>query len=212
MRDQIPLLAERLNRGLAPWLERFGIHTAIDVASIKAFVLKYLDANFDDWLGAALSSARIGGSFLLALLGNLVLMPVVLFYLLEDWPQLIGRLRGLVPPRWRASSDDFFVECDSVLGQYLRGQLLVMLLLAAFYSIGLTLFGFELAIPVGVFTGLAVFVPFVGYGLGLVLALIAAVLQFDGWQGLIGVAVVYGIGQVLESAYLVPAWSASASA
>ena len=204
MRDQIPLLADKLNRGLAPWLEQIGIHASFDVASIKAFMLKYLDANFDDWLTTALSSARIGGSFLLAVLGNAVLMPVVLFYLLVDWPQLIARLRSLVPPRWRDSTDDFFIECDRVLGQYLRGQLLVMLLLAALYSVGLALFGFELAVPVGVFTGLAVFIPYVGFGLGLALALLAAVLQFSGWQGLIGVAVVYGIGQVVESAYLTP--------
>ena len=63
MRDQVPLLADRLNRSLVPWLEQMGILAAFDVASIKAFMLKYLDANFGDWLGTVLSSARIGGTF-----------------------------------------------------------------------------------------------------------------------------------------------------
>ena len=99
-----------------------------------------------------------------------------------------------------------------MLGQYLRGQLLVMLIMAAFYSVGLALFGFDLAVPVGVFTGLAMFVPYVGFGIGLVLALLAGVLQFTGWYGPIAVVVVYGIGQMVEGFFLTPRWSASASA
>jgi len=91
-----------------------------------------------------------------------------------------------------------------VLGQYLRGQLSVMVVLAVYYSVGLALFGFDLAVPVGVFTGLAVFIPYVGFGMGLTLALISGVLQFSGWHGLLGVAVVYGIGQLLEGFVLTP--------
>jgi predicted PurR-regulated permease PerM len=104
----------------------------------------------------------------------------------------------------RPSFDDFFAECDDVLGQYLRGQLLVMLVLAGYYAVGLGLFRFELALPVGVFTGLAVFIPYIGFGLGLLLALLAAVLQFGDLYGLMAVAVVYGLGQVLESFFLTP--------
>ena len=204
LREQIPLLAERLNTGLSPWLAKFGVDVALDTDSIKAFVLKYLDANLEDWIARALSSARIGGSILLALIGNVFLVPMVLFYLLADWSNLRRRLSGLIPPRMNARAHGFIDECDAVLGQYLRGQLLVMLVLAAYYSVGLALFDFDLAVPVGVFTGLAVFIPYVGFGLGLVLALISGVLQFSGWHGVIAVAVVYGIGQLLESFLLTP--------
>lgn len=204
LREQIPLLADTLNRSVAPWLAQFGIHVSLDIPGIKAFVLKYLDANLEDGLAAALSSARIGGSIVLALIGNLVLVPVVLFYLLDDWPQLVQRAHALIPPRLRERVTGFLDECDSVLGQYLRGQLLVMLILAAFYSVGLALFGFDLALPVGVFTGLAIFIPYLGFGLGLVLALLAGLLQFASWYGLVAVAVVFGIGQVVESLWLTP--------
>ena len=204
LREQIPLFADRLNSGLAPWLARFGFDIALDTASIKAFVLKYLDANLEEWIATALSSARIGGSILLAVVGNAVLVPVVLFYLLMDWPNLVRRSSAMVPPRMRQKVHGFTAECDAVLGQYLRGQLMLMLTLAVFYSAGLALFGFDLAVPVGVFTGLAVFIPYLGFGLGLVLALISGVLQFTGWHGVIGVAVVYGIGQLLESLVLTP--------
>lgn len=204
LREQIPALADRLNRSLSPWLAQWGVNVSLDIAGVKAFVLKVLDANLEDWFATALSSARIGGSILLALIGNAVLVPVVLFYLLMDWPQIVARTQSFVPPRLRAQVDAFLAECDAVLGQYLRGQLLVMLILAAFYSIGLALFRFDLALPVGVFTGLAIFIPYLGFGLGLLLALLAGLLQFASWYGVVAVAVVYGIGQIVESLYLTP--------
>jgi predicted PurR-regulated permease PerM len=204
LREQLPLLADRVNRTLSPWLAEFGIHLSLDVAGIKSFAVNYLGANLENGLSTALESARIGGSFLLTLIGNAVLIPVVLFYLLTDWPQLSARLHGLVPPRFRTKVTSFIDECDDMLGQYLRGQLLVMIILAVYYSVALALFRFDLAVPVGVFTGLAVFIPYLGFGLGLLLALLAGVLQFASWYGLIAVAVVYGLGQVLESFFLTP--------
>jgi predicted PurR-regulated permease PerM len=204
LRDQIPLGADRLNRNLSPWLAQFGLQVQLDVAGIKAMALKFLDGNLEDWLLTLLSSARIGGSFVLALLGNAVLVPVVLFYLLLDWPANTERVRRLVPPRMRPPVEGFLDECDGVLGQYLRGQLLVMLTLAVWYASALAVAGFELALPVGVFTGLAVFIPYLGFGMGLVLALLVAVLQFSGWYGLAAVAVIYGAGQLLESFVLTP--------
>ena len=92
LREQIPQLAERLNHSLVPWLAQFGINASLDIDSIKSFVFKYVDANIEDWLGTALASARIGGSVMLAVVGNAVLVPVVLFYLLRDWVHLLPRL------------------------------------------------------------------------------------------------------------------------
>ena len=204
LRDQLPLLVDRISREVSPWLMQMGVNVGLDTASLKTFVLKYLDANWDESFATALASVRIGGSILLTVVGYVVLVPVVLFYLLADWPHYMARLINLVPPRLRASVADFTAECDTVLGQYLRGQLLVMLMMAAFYSVGLALFGFELAVPVGVFTGLAIFVPYVGFGIGLILALLAGALQFDGWYGPIAVFVVYGIGQIVEGLFLTP--------
>jgi len=140
----------------------------------------------------------------LAMAGYAVLVPVALFYMLHDWTRLVNSVVVLVPPSWRDRFDRFMHDCDQVLGEYLRGQLLVMLALAVFYTAGLALFGLDLALPIGVFTGLAVFVPYLGFGLGLVLALLAGLLQFASAQALVMVAVVYGLGQVLESFVLTP--------
>jgi predicted PurR-regulated permease PerM len=204
LKQQLPLLAERLNHALAPLLAKVGLKVALDVESIRKFVLTYLSANTEDLLATALSSLRIGSSVLMAVVGNLFLMPVVLFYLLFDWPNVVARLQSLVPPRHLPAVVGFTDECDAMLGQYLRGQGMVMLIMAAFYSVGLGLAGFDLAVPVGVFTGLAVFIPYLGFGLGLMLALMAGVLQFGPLYGLISVAVVYGLGQLLESLVVTP--------
>jgi predicted PurR-regulated permease PerM len=204
LNQQLPVLVERVNSNVTPWLKQMGIDVTLDGSNLRAILLKYLDANWSDGLAAALASARIGGSILATVVGYLILIPVVLFFLLIDWPFYVLRAIALVPPRLRERVASFTSDCDSVLGQYLRGQLLVMLMMAAFYSVGLALFGFELAVPVGVFTGLAIFVPYVGFGIGLVLALLAGALQFTGWYGPIAVLVVYGVGQVVEGLFLTP--------
>lgn len=91
-----------------------------------------------------------------------------------------------------------------MLSQYLRGRVLVMGVLAAFYPIALTIAGFKIALPVGLLTGLAVFIPYIGFATGLVLALLAALLQFGSWYGVGAVVVVYTAGQILESFILTP--------
>ena len=204
LREQLPILAERVNTWAAPMLKGFGINIALDVANVKAFVLKYLNANVEDGISALLSSLKVGGSVALALIGNAILIPVALFYLLMDWENFVGRAVQFVPPRMRSAFDGFMSEADEVLGQYLRGQMLVMLTMAVFYAVGLALFGLDLALPIGVFTGLAMFIPYVGFGIGLILALLAGLLEFASIKAVIMVAAVYGSGQLIESLFLTP--------
>lgn len=204
IRQQLPVLFERLQATLGPWLLQLGIPVSLDLASLREMVANYVNANWGDGLASLWPSLKLGGSVVLALVGNAVLIPVALFYLLMDWKPFVARAIELVPPRARPAFDAFTREADDVLGQYLRGQLLVMLAMAAFYSVGLALFGLDLALPIGAFTGLAMFVPYVGFGLGLLLALVAGLLQFASIKALVMVGVVYGIGQVFESLYLTP--------
>lgn len=204
LREQLPVLASRLNDALSPWLAQFGINVSLDVASIKTFVVKYLTANVADTFGSVMLSIQLGGSVALAIIGNVVLIPVALFFFLKDWDRFVATVLVLVPPNMRPQVDSFTAEADMVLGQYLRGQLLVMGTLAIYFSVALALFGFDLAVPLGVFTGMAFFVPYLGFGLGMVLAVLAGALQFGGWYGVLVVAGVFGAGQLVESFYLTP--------
>jgi len=204
MREQLPQVFDKINAMLSPWLRQLGIRVSLDLESLKALGLRYLNANYADAFESLLPSIKLGGSVALTVIGYAVLIPVALFYLLLDWKQIVLRVLELVPPRARPGVDSFTSEADQVLGQYLRGQLLVMLTMAVFYSTGLALFGLDLAVPIGFFTGLAMFVPYIGFGIGLILALLAGLLQFASAKALVMVAVVYGSGQVIEGFYLTP--------
>jgi len=205
LRQQLPLLLDRLGAALQPLLAQLGIELSLDLSDLRAQLAAWLSDNRQDLLAPLLASLKVGGNAALTVAGYAVLVPVALFFMLHDWARLVGRLLELVPPRWRGTFDGFVAECDRVLGEYLRGQMLVMLALAVFYAAGLSLFGLDLALPIGVFTGLAVFVPYLGFGLGLVLALLAGLLQFASpGQALLMVAVVYGLGQLVESFVLTP--------
>ena len=204
LQQQIPLLFDKLDASLKPWLAQMGISVSLDLTELKRQLAQYLSANREDWWAPLMSSLKLGGSAALALVGFVVLVPVALFYLLKDWSRLMQSTADLVPPAWRAVFDGFMGECDTVLGEYLRGQLLVMLCLAGYYALGLWLFGLELALPIGIFTGLAVFVPYLGFGVGLLLALLAGLLQLVPSQAVLMVAVVFGLGQLIESFVLTP--------
>jgi predicted PurR-regulated permease PerM len=204
IKQQLPLVLDRIDASLRPWLVQWGVDVSLDLGEIKSQLKDYLTANREDWLAPLLSSLKLGGSVALALAGYAVLVPVALFFMLHDWTRMVRMCVELVPPRLRSRFDSFMLDCDTVLGEYLRGQLLVMLALAVFYAVGLSLFGLDLAFPIGVFTGLAVFVPYLGFGLGLVLALLAGLLQFSPGHAFFMVAVVYGLGQMVESFVLTP--------
>jgi predicted PurR-regulated permease PerM len=204
MREQLPLLVDTLDRSLRPWLAEYGIRVSLDLISLKAQALKYLNANYEEAFYSLLPSLKLGGGVALTVVFNVVLIPVALFYLLMDWDRLVAKLLELVPPKARPNVDSFTHEADLVLGQYLRGQMLVMLIMAVFYSTGLSLFGLDLALPIGFFTGLAMFIPYIGFGIGLGLATLAGLLQFMSLKALVMVAVVYGIGQVIEGFFITP--------
>ncbi|THF61469.1 AI-2E family transporter [Pseudothauera nasutitermitis] len=201
---RLPDLLDHFNTSVAPWLaRRFDLHIQLDAAFVRELINQH-SAGAQNLIPILLAHARSGGMALISLLVNLFLIPIVMFYLLQEWPRLMNGLRDIVPRPWLAPGMRIARSIDSVLSEFLRGQLSVMLLLAVFYSVGLWLAGLNFALPVGVITGLMSFIPYVGFGGGLVLAILAALLQGDGWSPLIGVAVVYGLGQLIESYLLTP--------
>lgn len=207
VRAQLPDLMVALWKGAVPYLQQYGLEPPTSVDELKAEVANLLQTHAADWGSALWQSVLAGGSGLMTLAGLALLVPMLAFYWLLDWSRLMGQADALLPPRWRTHVHALREEMDALMGQYLRGQLLVMLILAVYYSVGLSLAGFRLALPIGVFTGLAVCIPYLGFGIGLLLALLAGLLQFAAVgvsYPLVSVAVVYGIGQVIESFVLTP--------
>ncbi len=149
------------------------------------------------WLGS-------GGGALIGALVNLLLIPVAMFYLLRDWDDLVVRIDRLVPRHWHGKVTEIAAEVDRVLAEFLRGQISVMLLMSVFYVVALWLAGLEFALPIGIVAGLLVFVPYLGAIIGLLLATLAALMQFPDLSGVLWVWVVFGAGQLLEGMLVTP--------
>lgn len=204
IKNQVPTLVQQLAEVVQELAAKLGIDLEWDVGKLKTGLISYLSSSGEATWSTWLSYLQQGGSWAMTLLTNLILLPMVVFYLLADWERLTSALMSWVPSRLHKHFHSFIDECNHVLGQYLRGQLLEMIILAIFYSTGLWLFGLDLALPIGIFTGLAVCVPYLGYGVGLVLAALAGWLQFDTVHTLTMLVVVYGAGTLLEGFVLTP--------
>lgn len=201
-----PQALDWLQQHALPWLQaRFGLGADFwQLDSLKALLSEHLGQTTDL---ARLLLARVtsSGLALLVWIGNLLLIPVVGFYLLRDWDLMLAHLRTLLPRRREGLVVLLAGECHEVLGAFLRGQLLVMLALALVYAGGLMLLGLELGLLIGLLAGLASIVPYMGFVVGIVAALLAALFQFGlEWYPLLGVIVVFTIGQMLEGMWLTP--------
>ena len=157
------------------------------------------------WLASFANGLLSRGAALLDLLSLIIITPVVAFYMLLDWREMVGTIDGLVPPRNRETVRAIARDIDSALAGFLRGQSLVCLFLAAWYGIGLSLIGLNFGLLIGIVGGVLAFVPYVGSMLVLVLSLLIAVVQ--GWPGWHLPAMALGIvlvGQFLEGNVLSP--------
>jgi len=208
---ELRLLAERLpafvlwlNQTVAPWLkEQFGAQVRFDLATLKEVLTEAVQAN-QDLVPRLLGSARIGGMALLGFFVNLLLIPLVVFYLLRDWQAILGRAERLIPRHQLERARTILTEIDAVLAEFLRGQLLVMLAMSVFYVAALWLAGLEFALPIGLVTGLLVFIPYVGAITGFVLGTLAGMLQFGSLAGLAWVWLAFAAGQLLEGMLVTP--------
>ncbi len=201
---KLPELAGRLAANVSPWLEEnLGISLAFDLATLKDFLAEH-EESAKALTGRLLAGLKAGGLLALTIIVNAALIPVVMFYLLRDWGMIWERIFELVPRRWRAKTRLITGQVDEVLAEFLHGQGLVMVSLALYYTIALSIAGLQYALPIGILTGLLVFIPYVGFGTGFVLGMLAALLQWHGLGPFLAILSVYAIGQVLENYVLIP--------
>lgn len=201
---RMPSYLETIRATIDPWLlEHFGISLKLSFATLQQNMSGHWQTA-GGYASNLLSSVSTHGVALLGLITTTLLVPIVLFFLLRDWHLMIAKISELIPGRWLNKATEITNEVDQVLAEFLRGQLSVMLLMSAYYAIGLLLVGLDLALPIGLVAGLLGFVPYLGIATGITLATLAAALQFSSVNGLIPVFVVFGIGQGLEGFLLTP--------
>lgn len=204
---KIPTVVLFIEQIALPWLNQFLVSLGLDQYA-QSDSLKTLLSN--NWQQAGSYAATFWHTLshsslaLMAWIVNLLLIPVVTFYLLRDWHVLLHNGEELIPRRHAAITLRLLNQCDTVLSAFFKGQLLVMLALATIYSLGLTLLGLQVGLLIGLIAGLLSIVPYLGFTIGLLSATIAALLQFhDGWH-LLYVVIVFMIGNALEGMVLTP--------
>jgi predicted PurR-regulated permease PerM len=202
MMAQIPAYLDWLRTHVGPVLDR-QLGVQLDIAYVKDWVTEHL-ADIQHVAVKLLPSLTTGGMALIDFVVSFVLVLVVLFYFMRDWNRLTASVSEMVPRRWHAQFVALFAEIDEVLGQFLRGQLMVMLLMGAFYTVALWLVGLDYALSVGMIAGLVTFVPYLGVITGVALATLTGVLQFEDMRQLLWVWGVFVAGNVLEGYVLVP--------
>jgi predicted PurR-regulated permease PerM len=206
IKSQFPIWLVDAQGTIDPLLEKFDI--SLDWTVIReeaqAHITSQISDNANTIVTKSLATFVKSSGSILGFFANSVLVLFVLFYLLLEWDSFMSMLANLIPVRFRQRVFAFVSEVDGLLSHYLRGQILLMFALAVFYSVGLLLIGVHSAIPLGVFTGLVAFIPYVGFMISFVLSLLAALLQFGPGQTLLAVVVLFGIGQFLEGFFLTP--------
>ncbi len=203
--SRVPDIYHWLTQVAVPWMQQ-----RFDLPGERLPQMDWSGQLADNWQSVGKMTAstlkKITGSGAGLLLGmaNLALVPVVAFYLMRDWDILVQKALRMVPMAWQDRTVILVSEADEVVGAFLRGQFLVMCSLGVIYSTGLWFVGLQLALLLGVVAGLASIVPYLGFVVGIAASFIAAYAQFQDWTMLLWVALVFGVGQALESMVLTP--------
>jgi len=200
-----PSYVDWIQRVALPWAQQ---HIGFGEHSLNLDLLK--QAFVDHWRqvgGTAIGLVAVvskSGLALLEWMANLVLIPVVTFYLLRDWGDLTEHLRSLLPRAAEPKICCVAKDCDEVLGTFMRGQLSVMLALTVIYTVGLWMVGLDLAFLIGLLAGIVSFVPYLGLIVGIAVAGTASIVQVHDLSLLLFVMAVFGVGQLLEGFVLTP--------
>jgi predicted PurR-regulated permease PerM len=205
--SDLPNELSDLVRQLEPLLEQYNIpvpHSVnealeqfeLDPATVASHAAQPVEAVLRGVLGGTASA--IGA------IASALIVPVLAFYLLYDFDHMVAGGRDLVPVRVRPQVVEIATEIDEMLGQFVRGQLLVMIAMAVLYGVAYSLVGVRLAIPIALIAGLLAFIPYVGSGSALTMGLLMCVVDWDGWLKPILVVVAYAVCQFLEGFVIVP--------
>ena len=203
--QRLPMLLDWVESGLIPYLSSvLGVdENVFDMQQMRQGLT-------ENWrqvgsvAGKVLSQLTQSGQAMLAIIANVILIPVVSFYLLRDWDHLMERIHELIPRSMEPLTVKLAKECDAVLGEFLHGQLLLMLAQAIFYSVALWMIGLEFSLLIGMLAGLVSFVPYLGVIVGVVVAGIAAFVQYQEFLPILYVLIIFGVGQALEGMLLSP--------
>ncbi len=201
----LPGYLDWANAHVRPWLmEKTGLPLEQLDFSLLSQLLKGHWSQAGGMAANVLVYVSQSGMRFLGWAANLLLIPVVTFYLLKDWDALVAHLDHLLPRRIEPAVAHLARESNEVLGAFLRGQLMVMVSLGIIYSVGLWLADVQFALLIGMLAGLVSFVPYLGFIVGVAVASAAVLFQTHELFDLLPVLLVFGVGQAIEGMVLTP--------
>jgi predicted PurR-regulated permease PerM len=156
------------------------------------------------WMAGLFSGVLASGLAIFNVLSLLLLTPLIAFYLLNDWDRVVARVDAWLPRGSAPTIRAIIHDIDRNLAGFVRGQGIVCLILAGFYSIALTVIGLDFGLAVGLIAGILTFVPYLGSLVGFVLSVGLAVAQFGTWDMILLTAGIFVFGQIAEGNFITP--------
>lgn len=204
MITRLPKILTSLEKLIVPLAEKFGGYLAPDdLASFKQQFASYIGDMFK-WFANIIVNLLSQGMVIANVLSITILTPIIMYYILRDWPFFIKVCKSLIPQAYERQTTKMVLSIHTVLRAYLKGQGFICLVLMVLYSLALTLVGMPQSFLVGFLTGALSFVPYLGGITGICLSFALLVPQTETWHLLGRVLIVYGVLSLLEGKVLIP--------
>lgn len=201
----LPALIDQLQMLLGPLFEQLRADFSADaVSNLKEAAGNYAGTVFK-WLSGVIANIWSGGLAILNLLSLILITPLVAFYLLRDWDEIVEKVDSWLPRQSADTIREQVKKIDRTLAGFVRGQASVCLVLAVFYAVGLSLVGLKAGLLIGIASGILAVIPYIGAAVGLIIGVGMAIAQFQHeWVSIVLVIGVFIVGQTLESYFLTP--------
>lgn len=205
---KVPEYVSRIKESVIPWVEAtFNVDlpsSLTELADRFGYSLRELAQEAIKPLTGMAGLAVMGAYRVLVVLLTLILIPFFTFFFLRDFDKIAAVVLSLIPHRHRVWATNTYQDVDKALSGWIRGQLLVMLILGTLYSMGYVMVGIPLGLVIGMLTGLMAFIPYLGASIGFLLALLMALLDWQGIGRVVGVMSVFGVVQFLDGFFITP--------
>lgn len=201
---RVPQYGDRIMKALQPILDEASLYVEPhDIERLRGFASTYM-GDLISWGIRVIANILTNSLALANLISLIVITPVVAFYCLRDWNKIINTIDGGVPRPYEPALRKIFIDINSTIGGFARGQSIVCLILAVYYSIALTIVGLDFSLIVGPVIGIMAFIPYIGAIVGFMLSMGIAMSQFSDWQSVGIIAAIFAVGQTCEGYFLIP--------
>ena len=204
----VPTAIDYYNNTLRGWVRS---HTpirlpALQVRDMSKGLVDFLKENYNITDARSFfTNLMLSGMNVINVAGIVVLVPILMFYFLYNWDERLVKMRHMIPNRYIPSVYRIAKESDEALMSFIKGQILVMVLLGMVYAVQLQLIGLKVGLIIGMMAGIASFVPYLGFTLGFIAAIIAGLFQFGvDWVHLVLIVGAFMVGQAVEGYVLQP--------